>query len=155
METLLKPQLLYDVLCAKTILKTDTYIQHYCKLLSLVHRALSKITSFIRIVILTRQRRPFLFAHAQRCPCHARRQAVPGLQYTLLCIDNVIHRYVLMCSIILVEMLNIVGERERPNLGFARDVRDAQRTVSAQLSFREARQIYLSPLHAYCILPER
>ena len=28
-----------------------------------------------------------------------------------------------MDIIILVEMLNIVGERERPNLGFARDVR--------------------------------
>ena len=27
--------------------------------------------------------------------------------------------------IILVEMLNIVGERERPNLGFVRDVRAA------------------------------
>ena len=40
---------------------------------------------------------------------------------------------------VLVEMLNIVGERERPNLGFVRDVRAAKRVVSAQLSFREAR----------------
>ena len=39
--------------------------------------------------------------------------------------------------------------------GFARDVRDAKRSVSAQLGFREARQSHLSPLHAYCILPER
>ena len=31
----------------------------------------------------------------------------------------------LIRSHILVEMLNIVGERERPNLGFARDVRAA------------------------------
>ena len=52
-------------------------------------------------------------------------------------------------------MWNIVGERERPNLGFARDVRAASRAVSAQLSFREARQIYLSPLHVYSILAER
>ena len=48
--------------------------------------------------------------------------------------------------LILVEML-IVGERERPNLGFVCYVR------AAQLSFREARQrMHLS---AYCILPER
>ena len=39
--------------------------------------------------------------------------------------------------------------------GFARDVRATKRSVSAQLGFREARQSHLSPLHAYCILPER
>ena len=47
---------------------------------------------------------PFLFAHAQRCPCHARRQAVPvgsGLHrhYTLLCIDNVIHVYMCLYAV--------------------------------------------------------
>ena len=51
---------------------------------------------------------------------------------------------------ILVEMLNIVGERERPNLGFARDIGLHNAAISAQLSFREARQIQLSPFHAYC-----
>ena len=45
-----------------------------------------------------------------------------------------------------METLNIFGERERPNLGFARA---AKRAVSAQLSFSEARQIYLL---ATCVL---
>ena len=52
-------------------------------------------------------------------------------------------------------MLNIVGERERPNWGFSRDVRFGMHNMPSAHSFREARQIYLSPLHAYCILPER
>ena len=55
----------------------------------------------------------------------------------------------------LVEMLNIAGERERPNLGFARDVARCITCRQGQLSFREARQIYLSPLHVYCTLAER
>ena len=46
-------------------------------------------------------------------------------------------------------MLNIVGERERPNFGFARDVPGA---VGAELSFRDARQIYLSPFGVTCVL---
>ena len=53
-----------------------------------------------------------------------------------------------------VEMLNIAGERERPNLGFARDV-GCITCRQGQLSFREARQVYLSPLHVYCTLVER
>ena len=58
-------------------------------------------------------------------------------------------------AILLVEMLIIVGEREWPNLGFARDVRFGLHNVPSAHSFREARQIYLSPLHAYCILSEQ
>ena len=49
---------------------------------------------------------------------------------------------------ILVEMLNIVGERERPNL-------DLPAMFGLHnVPFRE-RQIYLSSLHAYCTLAER
>ena len=47
----------------------------------------------------------------------------------------------------LVEMLNIAGERERPNLGYARD--------SGCITCRQGQQIYLSPLHVYCTLAER
>ena len=44
-------------------------------------------------------------------------------------------------------MLNIVGERERPNLGFARDVQAAYITCRQRTAFLEARQIHLSPSH--------
>ena len=53
----------------------------------------------------------------------------PGLSHTCGVLSLTTMRgldpYTLTLTSILVEMLNIVGERERPNLGFARDVRAA------------------------------
>ena len=45
--------------------------------------------------------------------------------WQLLATDRILIYIHTPYTYILVEMLNIVGERERPNLGFSRDVRAA------------------------------